>query len=223
MAVPHFNPPSAALFEQAKAAYDRIDAKGLADDRSTGEQDALVAVVFAAFTLEAFINEVGDYAAYDGRQDANADPQSITALGQILGGLKVRASIETKFQLARWILNASVYDQGSATYKDFKLLIGLRNALAHVKGLEIHEVAEGGVTEITQPPSVMTGLRAKNILAEIPRPGPANWVDELQTLAVARWACTAASEMICSVIDAMPNSPFRAFWRGVYDLYYRFP
>lgn len=223
MAIPHVNPPSAALFEQAKMAYERVEAKGLADERSTGEQDALVAVVFAAFTLEAFINEVGDYAAYEDRLDANADPQSITVLGQVLGSLKERAATETKFQLARWILHGSPYDQGRTPYQDFKLLIGLRNALAHVKGLEIYEVSEAGVTDITQPPSVMAGLRSKNILAKPRGEAPTSWVDTIETLAVARWACRAASEMMRSVVDAMPDSPFGAFWGNLYNFYYGFP
>ncbi len=223
VSIPLINPPSAALFDQAKAAFERIQARGLADNRSSGEQDAIVAVVFAAFTLEAFINEVGDYAAYQGHQDANTDPQSITALGQIHHSLKDRGAVDTKFQLAKWVLHATPFDQGNAPYQDFRLLIDLRNALAHVKGLEIYELSDTGVADITQPPAIMTSLRSKNILAVTQGPDPVSWVDTLQTLAVARWACTAASQMMRSLIDAMPDSPFGAFWRGLYSFYYDFP
>ncbi len=221
MAIPYINPPSAALFDQAKDAFERIQAKGLPNEQSTGEMDALTAVVFAAFALEAFINEVAVHAAYPGRPGAEDDPPSITALGQILGGLKDRGDIATKFRLAKWILQANVYDEGRALYQDFKLLIDLRNALAHVKSLEMYEVSDTGVAAITQPPGVMLSLRSKNILAEGTIPG--SWVDTLQTMAVARWACNTASAMIRSLIEAVPDSPFAAFWRGVYEWFYTFP
>jgi hypothetical protein len=125
--------PSASLFDRAKAAFAKIQAKHV-PDRQHGERDAIIAIVFSALALEAFINEVGDFAAYPNRENAEQDPQSVSIIGSMLGEIEEsRGSMQQKFLMAKWIFSQQEYDRANQPYLDFAILVQVRNALAHVK------------------------------------------------------------------------------------------
>jgi choline-glycine betaine transporter len=75
--------PSATLFNCAKLTLQNIEVKQLSNLRTPGQPEAIVAVVFSAFTLEAFINEIGDYASNVVRRPQNTDPPVIGWLGSL--------------------------------------------------------------------------------------------------------------------------------------------
>jgi hypothetical protein len=210
--VPYAFTGSAALFDQAKYALQTIERKRV-PERQRDQREALIAVVFSAMTLEAFINEFGDLAAADWAS-APGDPQSIKEMGVALKGLEERqASIQRKYRKAKRILTGQHYDQSGQPYQDFKMLIDLRNALVHIKGLGLYGVSSTGTDSLTQSPDVIAQLRG-DVLADVSgMDPPAFWIEKLQCLASARWACTTAADMIDSIIAAMPESRFRVFWR----------
>jgi hypothetical protein len=114
-----------------------------------------------------------------------------------------------KFRLARVLLDNKPYAQGARPYQDFALLIDLRDALTHAKGIELYEVGpDGSLAPTKRPPKVFDQLRSENILAEVLDPTSQNWFNIMAMPAVARWGLTSASTMIRSLIDAMPDGEF---------------
>lgn len=218
--------PSAALFDRAKAAFTKIHERGVSE-RQLGQRESISAIVFSALALEAFINEVGDYAAYPNRDDAGQDPPNVSMVGSMLKEIEdSRGSVQQKFLTAKWIFSQQTYVRGAQPYQDFALLIEVRNALAHVKGLGIFEyqgpVWQGGPTsEFNRPPKVIEQLEPRGLLGDATYGGgPVSWIERLETLAMAQWSCYTASNMVSSLIDVMPESPFRTLWRHIYAEYF---
>jgi hypothetical protein len=101
------------LYKQAVTAWTRTaDAPS---DRSPEQFDALVAVLFAAASLEAFINELG-MMARDTTSDSTEDPVVRTFATLIMEAEEGRASIEFKFLLAD-----GLFTRGRTYRKDGKL------------------------------------------------------------------------------------------------------
>jgi hypothetical protein len=218
--------PSASLFDRAKAAFAKIQAKHV-PDRQHGERDAIIAIVFSALALEAFINEVGDFAAYPNRENAEQDPQSVSMIGSMLGEIEEsRGSMQQKFLMAKWIFSQQEYNRAGQPYLDFAILVQVRNALAHVKDLGIFEYEGpmwlgGPTSEFNPPPKFIQQLETRGLLGDATSGGgPVHWTERLETLAMARWSCETASNMIRSLIDVMPNSPFANVWRYIYRSYF---
>jgi hypothetical protein len=203
---------SAALFNQAKRALKSIVDKGVAG-RQHDQWDALVAILFSAMTLEAFINEFGDLAASHLASPLE-NPASIKMTGTALNELeKGQARVQLKYLLAKWILSGQQYDKGSQQYQDFETLIDIRNEIVHIKRLDLYEITAAGVTPLKLP-SFIEPLERRGILADVSRVSPpATWMERLQCLVSARWACDTAAAMIDSLIAATSDSPVRRFWR----------
>ncbi len=220
MGVPFVFSGSAALFDQAKRALQTIEDSAAAE-REHNQREAIAAIVFSAMTLEAFINEIGDLATSEMARGPD-NPPSIATMGHVVGEVEEgRGTVQLKYQMAKLVLSGNTYDKGRQPYQDFRMLIDLRNALAHIKRLDIFEVSPAGIDPLTQPPKVIGQLRSRGLLADVSGVRqPVSWIEELESLVTARWACTAATEMIHSLIEAIPHSPFHAHWQGVYQRYY---
>jgi hypothetical protein len=211
--IPYVFSGSAALFDQAKYALKSMVDRGVAE-RQHGQWDALVAIVFSAMTLEAFINEFGDLAASP-LASSPENPASINMAGTALKELaKSRAPVQLKYLWAKWILSGQQYDKGIQPYQDFKILIDVRNEIVHIKRLDLYEVTPAGTNPLIQPPFIES-LDGRGILADVSGVTPeASWMERLQCLVSARWAFDTTANMIDSLIAATPDSPFRMFWRG---------
>ncbi len=220
MGIPYVFTGSAALFDQAKHALQTIDEKKVFP-REHGQRDAIIAVVFSALALEAFINEVGDLAASPRASGPN-DPPSVSAMGTVLQEVEEgRGSVQLKYQMAKLILSGTVYDKSQQPYQDFRMLVSLRDALAHIKRLGLYEITDEGLNPLSKPPNVIGQLRSRKLLADVSGlKQPVGWIEELESLVTARWACTTTAEMIWSVIETIPDSPFQGYWRAVYRKYY---
>jgi hypothetical protein len=212
---------SAALFDQAKYASSTIVQRDVSP-RAYDQREAIVAIVFSALALEAFINEVGALAVAATPSNARGDPPILDVLGTALvNEEESRDSILFKFLLAKRILSGLSYDKGRMPYQGFKALVNLRNALAHVKHLHIYGWTTTGLNLLTKPPSGIRHLESKHVLADVSdHTPPAHWIEKLQCRATAIWACTTTADMIRSLIEAMPESQFRNWWQMVYEKYY---
>ena len=117
------------------------------------QREAIVAIVFSALTLEAFINEVGALAAAVPSSD-RCDPPVFDKLGEVLvNEEESRDSTLDKFLLAKQILSGSSYDKSRMPYQSFKTLIDLRNALAHIKHAkrifkELLDLFQGDISDL---------------------------------------------------------------------------
>lgn len=181
---------SGILFSIALSAYERL--KSVPPDKTIGQNDALVAILFSAATLEAFVMELALMAKSDSALFGYKPLQSLAAL--IDETEASRGSIRLKFLLAKIVLGGESYDKGSQPYQDFDTLFAMRDAIIHMKPEKITE----------EPHKILQRLRAKN-LCEDPEPGvKASWLSQISTRTVARWACNVVVEMVKSLKACLP-------------------
>lgn len=188
------------IFGIAHETAERINAPR----REGGKREALVSVVFAAVSLEAFLNELvelaEDFASYE-------DPQPITcAFAELMSSLDtLHSSIELRFQMAHWLLTGGSYNTGSQPYQDFKLLFQIRNDLVHFKPDPLTEDGQ------TKPiPTTLERLRARNVLNDSIAPEHnRSWMHVVGTKAVAEWACNAASLVAADFVSKLPAGAWK--------------
>jgi len=97
------------LFRIAKTAYER--AKENAEELTSGRADAIVAMLFSAATLEAFIGEFAERAHNTGSDTAKH-------IADVLGELEEnRASLRVKFLVLSELLGKRAYTKGSQPYQ----------------------------------------------------------------------------------------------------------
>jgi hypothetical protein len=190
------------LFFVARSAYEQT--KEPSSGKGAGLWETLVAVVFSAAALEAFINEAAEIAAM------STDPKDrlVETFAKLMEEVEeARGSINLKFLLAKAIFAGKTYDKGEQRYQDFKQLMGLRNALVHMKADKFELDSKGGTSR--KPLSAVQYLQTNKILAKV-QPGTLmDWISLISTPEVARWACNVTVEMIQSIIEILPESHFQ--------------
>jgi hypothetical protein len=191
-------------------------AKGInAPPRQGGKDAALVSLVFAEASLEAFLNESIEL-ALDHSHDPK-EPQIASSFAQLMPDFE-RSGLESKFQLAHWILTGNPYEKGAQPYQDFLLLMRVRNALLHYKPDPPLEIpGEGQLTAGSHSNNVLDSLRSKNILADFQPGVQASWTAFVSTKAVAEWACKAASHMVLDFLSKLPPSSWESTLKFCYQ------
>ena len=130
--------------------------------RAGGNKEALISVVFAAASLEAFLNE-SVYLA----ENTRSAQSIISTFAQVIGDAEdAKAQIQAKFQLANLILTGRSYDKGAPPYQDFSDLCAVRNALMHGKSNELFLTITGKPGLMVNPIGVIERLSSKQILHE---------------------------------------------------------
>ena len=168
------------LFGIAKTAYER--AKENAEELTSGRADAIVAMLFSAATLEAFIGEFAERAHNTGSDTAKH-------IADVLGELEEnRASLRVKFLVLSELLGKRAYTKGSQPYQDFDLLINIRNTIVHMKPESLK----------FEPDNIVKDFQSRGLCAR-PVKKPTITTDDLPHLirdiatpAAARWACGPA-------------------------------
>jgi hypothetical protein len=95
--------------------------------------DTVVAVLLAATSIEAFINELGTRLSLSCRPGAPT-LETWGSLGVCLEVLESkRASLKAKYPIASKLLPGGAFKKGAAPFQDFSLLIDVRNHFAHPK------------------------------------------------------------------------------------------
>lgn len=224
---------SSTLFKLARTAYQRT--VGEPTERQGGQNDAIVAVIFATAATEAFINELAEIAddivrqrrAFEdevqqirGVQSGLAPiPPFVETLATVIQQLEEsKAQVQLKFDMAHFVLRGETYNHGVPPYQDFSVLIRLRNAIMHIKRGDQYEFGSPtrpGLVPVTMD-KVMEGLRSRNILAEPPQGEFSDWLDLLGTRAVAGWACNTASAIVLSVLDGFPDGVLKGQANSLY-------
>lgn len=164
---------------------------------------ALVAIVFSAASLEAFINELTQ-AAFKRQLES---PEVIQSFASLLNEIEEsRGSTRLKFQIGWATLTGKPYDKGKAPYQDFSNLIKLRDQIMHLKPQKETEFTS--VDDLVDNESFkLVSSLPKNLLTGGDNPG--NWIEAISTKEVAKWACNTACEMVSSILDALPEGRFK--------------
>ena len=205
---------SGLMFEFARGAYDQIVHRS-PQEQEPGQREAIIAIIFSAFALEAFINELGDFAVQHKGNTKGATSNFVTTLAEVMSKLEeTRVTVQFKFEWAKYLCLGQWPDRGARPYQDFALLVGLRNDLAHVKGVDIVQAIIEGKEQERRYPAILDKL-PKSILAPLSRNDP--WIGTIQTLAAARWACNAAAKTVQWILADIPDANFKKTLEHVYS------
>jgi hypothetical protein len=170
--------------------------------REGGKREALVSVVFAAVSLEAFLNELIEL-AQDFADYQNAPPIT-SAFAQLMSQLR-RLSIVQRFNMAHWMITGGPYDTNSQPFQALTLLFQVRNDLVHFKPDPLTEEGEPKPTHTT-----LEKLRSKHILNDSSAPeSDRSWIQEVGTKAVAEWACNATSLVAADLVSKLPAGDWK--------------
>jgi len=156
--------------------------------------DALVAVVMAAFAAEAFINEVSTNLRMYGNSQDDWNPltESLAACAMAITGAEgSRSSTKEKFKAAAKALDPQWRGAQSEAFQDFGRLLKLRDAIVHLK-----PEAHAEVTRVTEE----LGTRVRlGVGANF------SWFDRLQSPEVAVWAVSTARRVALALLALAPD------------------
>jgi hypothetical protein len=190
------------LFRLAKAAYQNT--KSASSDTLADQDDALVAIIFSAATLEAFIMELAHLAAIDAASSTRESPARLLA-AVLTEAEESCASVRLKYCVSKALLSRRTYDKGAKPYQDFHLLFRVRDSIVHLKPERIEE----------EPHKIVKALSSMGLCEREDPHARSSWLAQISTRAVARWACNVVSDMVSSIRDCFPDdaesgrSPFR--------------
>lgn len=144
-------------------------------------------ILFAAVTIEAFLNELAFVAT--------------GPLGDVLGEVEdSRGSIRLKLQMATVALGTPI-DKGSEPYQSFELLFQLRDALVHLKPKVRNLIGDGGL----QPKKLLAELHRRGLVSD-PNDSSGKWFLELlASRALCLWAIQTARDVVEHVVRLLPE------------------
>jgi hypothetical protein len=176
---------SGYLYRIAREAYGRTH--GVTSDIQPGQDNALIAILFSAAALEAWIMDFGHAAS-----QAGSKLHAIATM--VEEAEEIRGSALTKFQWAKLLLDGRGYDKGKAPFQDFALLMDLRNGIVHLKPERMFESTS----------KTMAALQDRKLWA-LDRTDPMrSRISLISTRAAARWACNVVIDMIDSIRYSAP-------------------
>jgi hypothetical protein len=169
--------------------------------------DGVVALIFAAASLEAFINELGGLAE---TWPASTEPPA-AAFASLLATVEAsRGATNLKFAVAGVVFTGIPYNRAVPPFQTMDLLFKVRDSIVHLKA-EPLEFNDRGQLESSRP--LLEKVRALNILAEYDPAAYVNaapaWPSLLSTRAAATWACDVAADVVGAVLDSIPVSELR--------------
>jgi hypothetical protein len=188
------NLDAGGLFAAARAATERTSGvpERAGDVCST---DSLVAIVFAAASVEGFINELAELARSLNNKVANPGFEKVDRFGKLaLEAEEARASAKFKFRLAEAVFESATMSKGTQPFQDLSLLIDLRNALVHLKP--------------SSRESILRQLEDRQLLAEALTDN-VSWLRRAATRATAEWAMKTADSAIEYVAKLVPDGSFK--------------
>lgn len=167
------------------------------------QNDALVAIIFAALSLEAFINELCVIA-----MEAKASGHGEDFLDGLINAIDesqgTKRTTPEKFMMASEALS-NKFAQGKNPYQDFALLFRLRDCLVHLKPEDCIEIDEDNNWTYSGR-KLIDRLRSKNIVQQYTSIQSITLL--VSTAVAAKWACDTASTMVTAILDRIPNSEF---------------
>jgi hypothetical protein len=174
----------------AFTAHNRaiIDAAGR-DNALT--PDSFIAIVIAAAAAEAFINELAENIGIYRQNASDRNPDAITprmaaAADAVFKLERKRASIHQKYLAVSKALSGRKFPKSRGPYKDFGLLIELRNSIMHLKPVRPSEPHPGE--------KVTRALVHRGIAIDTGPLVSFPWFNRLETPAVATWPASRREE-----------------------------
>jgi hypothetical protein len=167
------------------------------------EHSSFVAILFSAFALEAWVNDLLDNVQCEDPYWSPPETKTLAAFADQLEGRG--SSIELRIQLIAAGLTGKAMDAGRQPYQDFALLIRIRNMLVHAK--PEHFESDSSQNE---PHAILRKLEERGVF-ELERAGVVNLLHGTLTIpAVGRWAYGAAIRMVEALGEMLPQGGLRS-------------
>jgi len=196
------------LFDIAKEAYRRsISSK----HENQLCNDALVAIVFATSTLEAWISQT----IFIAKKWTKKPPKIIEAFATLLGELDSnKTSASLKIFMSHWVICGKRLDRGAEPYQSFDLLVDIRNSLIHLKPDKV------GTEHIHK---LLLQLKSKGLISDFdPKALRMCWVLHISNPHIAKWACNTAASMIQQFVKWPSEEQVKQFFElGANALYFK--
>ncbi|MHB0979372.1 MAG: hypothetical protein ACYC5Q_04715 [Thermoleophilia bacterium] len=195
------------LLSVAYEARDRV-ATAVANNPNVWPGEATVAVVMAAVSTEAFINEL---AALLKMHRDSSHPGMAVPLQACADALEEiensRGSLSLKYLMAYTTLAGAPVDKGANPYQDFATLLRLRNDLVHLKPRDTLDTQPGGGHRVRWP-RYIEELEKRGLARRRQDGVSTSWFSALQTEEMARWACASALNVMLGVLDLIQDGSF---------------
>ena len=190
-----------AYFLYRTACFSRERAKAATNDSLVQAFDALASITEAAMTVEAFINEFGEFLDTMLRHDPIQQKELIAVADTLTLLEQDHPQLSLKYLLTSSILGKP-FDKGKNPFQDFKILVDVRNLIAHCKprGKFFVENFQHKV----EYPSLVVNLQNRG-LARKTDSILSSWLIVLLTPEMAEWACESALKIILSVLDMVQD------------------
>jgi hypothetical protein len=202
-----------ALYECARCAYER--AAATPGELVRYRLDPLVAIVFAAISLEGFINELAEFAT---TEDITPEPSSVQDFAPCWRDIECRhGNTQEKFQAASRAFRHEPYDRGSRLFQDFVTLMAIRDDLVHRKPIGESHYTPTGALDVREP-RYLKRLRSRKppLVRPFEPEGPIPLIKSLNTSELARWACATTCAMVQSVREMLPESRLKRHFETRY-------
>ena len=186
-------------------------ARRAAVNSSTDKDAPIVSIMFSVLALEAFINESGALA----EMVPTANRQKIIeGFSAVMGELEDRKeSLLLKYHMAFLVFSGSTWDEGTQPFQDFKLLVSLRNNIAHTKAdkweTKVSQSKPDPKRSLDQYPKLVKQLYQKKLI-ELPAVS-ASWLEVLTHGQVAAWACLTAKLVTEEFLKIVPDGYYKNF------------
>jgi hypothetical protein len=169
----------------------------------------LTAVVFAAASLEALVNEVTDLAQLE-LQAGGGDNLLQAFVDAASEAEESRVPVSLKFIISSIVLTGRSYSRGEQPFQDFALLMNLRNAIMHLRPTSFSKVREDDAHLDVQldANSVLAQLEARRLIKLPSINATTDLLSQASGPKVAQWAVNAAADMAQSFLSMFPE-PFR--------------
>lgn len=168
-----------------------------------------VALLFSAFWLEAYVNNMLENLTWHVEQGGKL-PQRLTILGAAVAELEAhRAQLPEKVHLISAVLLGHGFDRGSRPYQDFELLLAMRHRLVHSRSQRFMlDTESDGFLMLAEPKKLRQGLLDRGILHRTQDRG-FSWDVALHRPELGQWAYATANEVSRAIADCFP----RGVWR----------
>ena len=169
----------------------------------------IIAVIFSATALEAFINDsiaLADMVPTAEKQDI------VVAYATVMKELEDRReALLIKYHIGLIIWSGSAWSEQLPPYQDFRLLLSLRNSLLHMRSdrWEVHLTRGSREPKRTseQYPRFINAFRQRKLI-ESPSKSK-SWLEIVNTPTIGKWACRTASEITKLFVERIPAGYYK--------------
>ncbi|MDY7109128.1 MAG: hypothetical protein SYC29_10890 [Planctomycetota bacterium] len=197
---------SPCLYTYAVNAFRLTE--GSVRDLPPDENWAIPAIVFAAASLEAFANELGEEAVdIVGRSGAPTDGR-LSRWAELFQALEENhAPTLNKIRAAKRFLTGVPFDESRAPFQEVRHLFDLRNGLMHLRPVEQIELRDGQFIVVNES-KLLAASRERHLTID-PPPKREPWFWHLRTDRAARWACNTASSIVHEIRTGAMDTELR--------------